>query len=122
MENFSAGDLDIELADNRVEAIRCVWKGSSNDRHPNKILAPYFSDLLQEAESDNLGVEMHFEHLERLNSSTITALIKLIQDCRSRAIKLTLYYNDRLKWQKLSFDALRVFVRDDDLFELRAAQ
>jgi hypothetical protein len=44
----------------------------------------------------------------------------LIQDARTAGVKLVLVYNKSLKWQKLSFDALRVFVRDDSTLELRS--
>ena len=49
------------------------------------------------------------------------AVIRLIQDARARAIKLVIVYNAQLKWQKLSFDALRVFA-NDDLLELHPAE
>jgi hypothetical protein len=68
-----------------------------------------------------LPIELHFEKLEHFNSSTITSIIQLIQDSRARGVKLVLVYDEALKWQKLSFDALRVFARDD-LLELRSAQ
>jgi hypothetical protein len=42
-----------------------------------------------------------------------------IQECRKGSLKLVIVYNQNLKWQCLSFDALRVFDRNDDLFTLR---
>jgi hypothetical protein len=76
--------------------------------------------VLAVAGARNLPIELHFEQLEHFNSSTITSLIQLIQDSRARSIKLILVYDQALKWQRLSFDALRVFVKDD-LLELRSA-
>ena len=67
------------------------------------------------------SIEMHFEKIEHFNSSTITALIRLIQFCRKSNIKLAMVYDQSLKWQRLSFDALRVFEKNDDLFHLRSA-
>ena len=64
---------------------------------------------------------MHFEKIEHFNSSTITALIKLIQVCRKSNVKLVDGLRPELKWQRLSFDALRVFEKNDDLFHLRFA-
>ena len=40
-------------------------------------------------------------------------------NARQRNVRLVLVYNPQLKWQKLSFDALRVFAKDD-LLELRS--
>lgn len=121
MENLTAGDLTIELAEDQTEAIRCTWRGRSNDRNPNDALAPYFSRLLAAANETAVPLEMHFQHLEHFNSSTITSLIRLIQDARAKHVRLVLIYDQNLKWQRLSFDALRVFDKSDNLFELRTS-
>ena len=120
METLQSGDLTIESTDTDG-VIRCVWKGKSNERNPPEILRPWFDKLLVEAADKKIGIEMHFERIEHFNSSTITALIKLIQVCRKTSIKLVMVYDQSLKWQRLSFDALRVFEKNDDLFRLRSA-
>ncbi|HET7504918.1 MAG TPA: hypothetical protein VFK02_28035 [Kofleriaceae bacterium] len=121
MQSLIVGDLRIEATETTVgPAVQLLWRGKSNHRHPGEVLAPYFREMLAIAKVRNLPLELHFEKLEHFNSSTITSLIQLIQDARTRAVKLILIYDQALKWQKLSFDALRVFARDD-LLELRAA-
>jgi hypothetical protein len=121
MQGLVVGDLRIEaLEDEASTAVQLLWKGKSNNRHPGEALAPYFREVLAFASLRKLPIELHFEKLEHFNSSTITSIIQLIQDSRARAIKLVLVYDEALKWQKLSFDALRVFARDD-LLELRSA-
>jgi hypothetical protein len=84
------------------------------------VLAPYFRDVLATADTRKVPLELHFEKLEHFNSSTITSIIQLIQDSRARGVKLVLVYDHALRWQKLSFDALRVFAKDA-MLELRAA-
>ena len=121
MDKLSAADLTIEVAQlGPSEPIRCSWLGKSQDRSPATILAPWFEKLLVEAKQAAAPVEMHFERLEHFNSSTITALIRLIQNARNAGVQLLMVYDQNLKWQRLSFDALRVFARDD-LLELRSA-
>jgi len=121
MQSLIVGDLRIEaVADEISPAVQLMWRGKSNNRHPGEALAPYFRDALATAGARKVPVELHFEKLEHFNSSTITAIIQLIQDARARSIKLVLVYDQGLKWQKLSFDALRVFAKDE-LLELRAA-
>jgi hypothetical protein len=121
MENLLAGDLRIELVTSESSApIQLMWHGKSNDRTPNRILGPYFAAALASAAERHVPLEMHFERIDHFNSSTITAVIQLIQDARSAGVKLVLVYDKSLKWQKLSFDALRVFVRDDGKLELRS--
>ncbi len=121
MQNLNAGDLHIEaMGGEPPSPIQLVWMGKSNDRHPGKVLGPYFGTVLAQASTQRVPVELRFEKLEHFNSSTITSIIQLIQDARARGVKLVLVYEQALKWQKLSFDALRVFAKDD-LLELRAA-
>ena len=121
MQGLVVGDLRIEALENEAStAVQLLWKGKSNNRHPGEALAPYFREVLTIASMRKLPIELHFEKLEHFNSSTITSIIQLIQDSRARAIKLVLVYDEALKWQKLSFDALRVFARDE-LLELRSA-
>jgi hypothetical protein len=120
MENLSSGDLTIEVKE-EGGAFHCVWKGKSNERNPPEILRPWFDKLLVEVKAKQAALEMHFEKIEHFNSSTITALIKLIQVCRKAGTKLVMVYDQTLKWQRLSFDALRVFEKNDDLFHLRSA-
>lgn len=120
MESLTAGALTIEVESDDT-AIRCVWKGKSNERQPGRVLAPYFEELLGAASAADACLEMHFEELEHFNSSTITTLIRLIQSARSRGVKLVMVYDQSLKWQRLSFDALRVFDKNDQMFELRSA-
>lgn len=122
-EKLSAGDLTIVPRQARAgAALELVWSGKSNDRQPGKILGPYFNKAIQHAASQSVPLELHFETLDYLNSSTITAIIQVIQEARGRGVKLVIVFDPNRRWQKLSFDALRVFVRDDGLVELRPTE
>jgi hypothetical protein len=121
MDDFVSGDLHVKVitpGDSKVT--RFDWTGRSNDRQPGKLLGPYFSQALADAQERKVALEMHFERLEHFNSSTITAFIQLIQDARQKGVQLIIVYNQALKWQRLSFDALRVFVKGDGLLDLQA--
>lgn len=120
MENLAHGDLTIEVTETD-KVVSCTWRGKSNERNPPEILKPWFDKLLAELTEKQAALEMHFEKIEHFNSSTITALIRLIQFCRKSNLKLVMVYDQSLKWQRLSFDALRVFEKNDDLFHLRSA-
>lgn len=108
------------MVEGSASSIRLRWRGKSNSRNPNEVLAPYFREMLAMASARKVPIELHFEDIEHVNSSTITSIIQLIQDSRARSIKLILVYDQTLRWQKLSFDALRVFATDD-LLEMRPA-
>jgi len=121
MVNLKSGDLTIEVAVSPDGVYSCTWRGKSNERNPPEILKPWFEQLLAAVGERKGSIEMHFEKIDHFNSSTITALIKLIQTCRKATVKLAMVYDQSLKWQRLSFDALRVFEKNDDLFQLRFA-
>ena len=121
MENLQSGDLTIEVSVSHDGVYSCTWRGKSNERNPPEILKPWFEKLLASVTDRKGTIEMHFEKIDHFNSSTITALIKLIQVCRKSNVKLAMVYDQSLKWQRLSFDALRVFEKSDDMFQLRFA-
>ena len=118
MESLRAGDLKIDIVEQDA-SIRLHWLGMSNERQPEKVLKPFFATVLDGAASGNKAVELHFEQIERFNSSTILCIIQLIQEARHRNIRLEVVYDPSRKWQRLSFDALRIFDKADGLFALR---
>jgi hypothetical protein len=120
---LASDGLTIDPIDDRAGggAIRLLWKGRSTARNPGELLVPYFQAVFESAvESGRATVEMHFERMEHFNSSTVGALIYLIQDARGRQLPLVFVYDQKLKWQKLSFDAMRVFVKSDGLLQMRS--
>jgi hypothetical protein len=118
MHDLTAGDLTIAVGMVGGGLLRLDWRGRSTDRQPDIVLGPFFRQAL-DAAGPGGTVEMHFEELDHFNSSTITAIIGLVAQSRGRGIKLCLIYDETLRWQKLSFEALMVFRKDDGLLELR---
>ena len=120
MEDLKTADLVIEVREEAAPpTLVLAWRGRSADRYPNQLLGPFFAEALDRAAALEAAVEMRFHALEHFNSSTITAVIELIQDARARGVRLVIAYDGAIKWQRLSFDALRVFNRGDALMELR---
>jgi hypothetical protein len=123
MEKLAFGDLviDVDAGGDQAEGsapIRLTWKGKSTDRHPAKVLTPYLSSALSFAESKKRPLELRFEKLDHFNSSTVATIIQLVQEARQKSVKLAFVFDPALKWQRLSFDALRVFVKADGLLEM----
>lgn len=118
MQNLYAGDLQIDVED-RPDAILLRWRGKSMDRNPGRVLEPFFMAVLAEALQRTSRVEMRFDALLHFNSSTIGSLIQMIEDAREKGVKLVLAYNAKAAWQRLSFDALRVFAMQSSLLELK---
>jgi hypothetical protein len=120
VDNLVAGDLRIDVVEGKG-LLRCDWRGRSVEREADLTLRPFFDRLLARAQELGGPLEMHFEELDYFNSSTIGALISFIQKARRQKVHLRMVYAGNIKWQTLSFDALRMFEKGDQLFELRAA-
>lgn len=118
MESLKTEDLTIAVEEG--DTVTCTWKGRSVQRNPGETLNPFFEKLLGAASDKKKPVHMHFETLDHFNSSTISTLIRLIQAARANQVPLEMVYDGNLKWQRLSFEALRVFDKNDDMFKLRS--
>jgi hypothetical protein len=119
MEPMQAGELAIQ-PHHAAGVLQLHWRGKSNAREPGAMIAPYLERVFAASVGDGSAIEMHFEELQHFNSSTITVVIQAIQQARARGVRLILVYSASLKWQRLSFEALRVFVKGDGTLELRA--
>lgn len=111
MQNLQADELTIQVDASSPQKLSLIWLGRSNSRNPGAVLHPWFTQLFSEAAEQHRRVEMSFEKLEHFNSSTIAVLIQVINEARDRKVPLTLRYDAGLKWQTLSFDALRRALR-----------
>ncbi len=76
--------------------------------------------MTSRAVSGQKALEMHFEHLEFFNSSTITVIIQYVKELRDRKVKLTVNFDSRHRWQKIFFDALFIFDKGDGLFKIQS--
>ena len=115
MVNLQSDELLIEVDEREPGLLVLNWLGRSASRSPGAVLHPWFDQLFQVARERGTAVEMRFERLEHFNSSTIAVLIQLINSAQDRRIKLTVRYDANLRWQTLSFDALRRALRPFDV-------
>lgn len=109
MESLKSDDLTIQITELAGGDYRLDWTGKSNARDPAKVLIPFFDDMLRRTAGKR--IEMHFEGLEHFNSSTIATLIHLINSATRAKVPLKISYDASLRWQSLSFDALRRALR-----------
>jgi hypothetical protein len=100
------------------DAIDLIWRGRSLDRHPAPTIVPYVTAILETAAADNLIVRLHFETIDLMNSSTITAVIQIIREARRQKTRLEIVFDRQMDWQRLSFEALGVLLQGDDLLRL----
>lgn len=118
VEELCSGELRID-ARVEPERVHLAWQGRSAARDPRAFLVPYFEQAFDVARQQGVSVEMHFEDLSYFNSSTITALIDGIRLAGERGVPVVMVYKHGVRWQRMSFDALRALTREH-VFELRA--
>lgn len=121
-ERFSAGGLTIDSVQAAGSALTLTWRGKSTDRAASRLICPFLASAVDRAGADGVPLEMHFEQLDYLNSSTVTAIIQIIQIAHVKSVRLAIVFDPRLRWQRLTFDALKVFARGDGWFAMRAAE
>jgi len=115
-----SGDLRIEILDDGgASPVQLMWRGRGNQRQPGSVLTPFFMHILDEAAQRQTAVELHFEKLEHLNSSTLATVIQLLQEAAAKKVRTEIYYDATLQWQRVNFDVLRVFC-DGALLPLRS--
>ena len=117
LQELRSGELCIDSVAG-PEGLRLEWRGRSAARDPRAILIPYFEQAIAVARASGIPLEMHFESLEYFNSSTIAALIDAIRLGSEHRVPMVMIYKQSVRWQRMSFDALRMFTSEHD-FQLR---
>jgi len=111
MQNLVTEELNIDVDMGNPGLVRLLMTGKSTNREPGKLLIPFFAEALELAATMHAGIEVHFEELSHFNSSTIAAVIQVINTAQSRSMALALHYDPAQKWQVLSFEALQRAIR-----------
>lgn len=83
---------------------RVIWSGRVIEREADTLLAPYFRELMAQAQNCQCELLFDFTELAHFNSSAIAALMRLIHKIN---VRLTFHYDASKKWQRLTFAALR---------------
>jgi len=113
---YSDKSLTVEQFD-PPEELRLVFKGRSNERDPSKFLTPLFNTSLLQVGGPRALV-LDFRNIEFMNSSTFTPLVRLLEEVRKGTTSVRLVYAAQVKWQTLSFSALKVFESGDGRVEI----
>jgi hypothetical protein len=118
MQPLTTGDLQI-VPHVDPACVRLTWNGRSRARDPGSAVLPYVREACQAAKASGATLEMRFDVLEYMNSSTITAIVETIQLAKADGVPLVIIYDQKVRWQRSSFDVLAVFAEGGAL-ELRS--
>lgn len=108
MESFEDGPLRLELEESQTN-LTVTWRGRSMAREPGHFLLPILTRAIEVSERTGKRVIFDFRFLEYLNSSTITPVIRILEQAKRGTASLSVLYSAELKWQALSFSALYLF-------------
>ncbi len=111
-ETFVDGPLTIGICESD-DGVRLEWRGRSMSREPGRFLLPVLAKALDRGIRAGKPLVIDFQQLEYLNSSTITPVIRILEQARRGTHRVTVVYAKDLKWQALSFTALELFRTPD---------
>ncbi len=106
-ETVNDKTLTLELTDEGSEVL-VRWLGRSTAREPRTFLQPVLTRMLDASVALKKPLVLDFRALEYLNSSTITPVVRLLQQAKLADGRVVVRYRDDLQWQRLSFTALKV--------------
>jgi hypothetical protein len=113
-ERFTSHLLTLDkIVDEPSITIRFI--GKSNERNPSKFIYPILADALDQSAHSDKDIVLDFMDLEYMNSSTITPILKMLDKVkREEKHRVTIVYRQSLRWQDLSFSALKIFESRDN--------
>jgi hypothetical protein len=111
-ETFTSRALTLEVVEEQA-GITVTWRGRSTARDPAEFLIPILTRALDRAMEMKLPLVLDFRALEYFNSSTITPVVRLMEETKRRGASMVVNYDKKLRWQELSFSALQVFHTGD---------
>ena len=88
-------------------------------REPGVFLIPILTQALELGVKMNKPLQIDFQNLEYLNSSTISPVIRILERARRAQARVRVLYKRALKWQSLSFTALEIFRTPDSRIEVQ---
>ena len=114
---YTNNHLTIEIFEDD-DTIRAVWSGKSIEREPAEFIAPILNGIIKSSSYKNKLVELDFQKLAYMNSSTITPIIKVLERGKRGSARITVLFDKKLKWQDLNFSALSIFKTEDDRIKI----
>ena len=111
-ETFTHQALTLNLFETPNE-VRLEWLGESEARDPGQFLLPILSRALDRGLQTQKPLVIDFQRLDYLNSSTLTPVIRILEQARRGHSRVRVVYNKALKWQSLSFTGLDIFRTPD---------
>jgi len=116
-QTYSNNQLTLEVQEHS-DTINVKWTGKSIDRDPAEFLTPVLVRVVKKSSDQSKRIVFDFKELSYMNSSTITPIIKILERGRRGTTPITVQYDDKKRWQDLTFSALKIFGTKDGRVEI----
>jgi hypothetical protein len=107
-KTHSNEELTIVVNEKEAE-IEALWLGRSTAREPKVFIQPILNEIIDLANKLQKSINMDFRKLEYMNSSTITPILRMLEDAAHVNSTFSITYDTTLRWQELNFSALEIF-------------
>ena len=111
IEKLTDKALTLEISDEGSEVLVRLL-GRSTARDPRAFLGPALSKVLEVSLAAKKPLTLDFRALDYFNSSTITPVVRILQQVKAQGGRAVIRYRADLNWQRLSFSALSVLESD----------
>lgn len=116
-KTYTSGTLTLEITEGEPD-LTMRWLGKSAERDPGKFIAPILDELLSSSAPEK-RIVLDFTDLAYMNSSTITPVIRFLEQVKRGTRSASVTYRKVVKWQDLSFAALAMFKTRDERIQIR---
>ncbi len=116
-ETYNNGLLVMEIDEND-SSIEITFLGKSTEREPGSFITPILTEVIQNSRKYNKIISMNFLKLEYMNSSTITPIIRILENTKKGNENISILYDKSKKWQELCFTALKIFETKDSRIKI----
>lgn len=111
-EIFTHDTLRIDVTETDL-AVCLEWRGKSNDRQPERALAPLLLRSLERCADEGRELVLDFHAVEYLNPATFTPLVQMLEQATRGLQRVRVVYSRERPWQALGFSALEAFETAD---------
>ncbi len=117
-KTHTQGLLTLEV-EHTTDQVMVRWRGKSTSREPSEFILPILTRALDDCVQESKRLVIDFRGVEYLNSSSITPIIRVLELVKRGRGSASVVYSRDLKWQALSFTALKVFHTSDQRIDIQ---
>ncbi|MDQ3266686.1 MAG: hypothetical protein M3Y59_24055 [Myxococcota bacterium] len=107
-EVHAESNLHIEVSESLLQLI-VSFVGTSDARDPTPFIEPILKRVAEQARNHSKLMVLDFRRLERMNSSSVPPIVRVLDTARRGQMRLKVIYDRTRRWQATSFSALKAF-------------